>query len=408
MPELIYVSLARFPTEKAHGLQIAQNCEAFAGAGYDVRLWVSNRANTGAMNAIQDIYEHYGVEKTFAIERITGIDLYPYMGGAVKLERIAFYVHLLSYIIVLLLRLAFHKTDILYSRDAYLLFAIKLFFPQRLIAYEIHHLSPSKRGRWLEAWVAQRSAGVFALTQQLRQLLTELGVPPGKMQVEADGVRTARFAHLPGRKQARQQVGWPDDAFIVGFMGRLHIMGIDKGVGLLVDALAQCDDIVLALVGGPDAMALQFKQHWLNAGAAPERFLYSGQIAPQTVPVYLRTFDLCTMPYPRHEFFATYVSPLKLFEYMAVGGTVIASDLPAIAEVVTHGETGYLIPPEDTQALRQAIEILRADVPLREQIGNKARALVLAHYTWDARAKRIRAQLEHDTLSEGKQMGRQS
>ena len=60
MTRLIYIANVRLPTEKAHGLQITQNCEAFAGAGASVTLWAARRVNTPAMRRIPDIYAHYG------------------------------------------------------------------------------------------------------------------------------------------------------------------------------------------------------------------------------------------------------------------------------------------------------------------------------------------------------------
>ena len=70
MPKLHYISLMRLPTEKAHGLQIMQNCEAFAAAGNDVTLWVSRRWNTAEMRQISDPYAYYGVERNFKIRRV--------------------------------------------------------------------------------------------------------------------------------------------------------------------------------------------------------------------------------------------------------------------------------------------------------------------------------------------------
>ena len=69
-PKLHYISLMRLPTEKAHGLQIMQNCEAFAAAGNDVTLWVSRRWNTVEMRQISDPYAYYGVERNFKIRPV--------------------------------------------------------------------------------------------------------------------------------------------------------------------------------------------------------------------------------------------------------------------------------------------------------------------------------------------------
>ena len=61
MPELIYVANNRLPTEKAHGLQIAQMCEAFAQAGYRVTLVAPRRINTAEMRAAGPLWAHYAV-----------------------------------------------------------------------------------------------------------------------------------------------------------------------------------------------------------------------------------------------------------------------------------------------------------------------------------------------------------
>jgi glycosyltransferase involved in cell wall biosynthesis len=125
----------------------------------------------------------------------------------------------------------------------------------------------------------------------------------------------------------------------------------------------------------------------------PERFLLAGQVNPESVPAYLAAFDVCTMPFPWTEHFAYYASPLKLFEYMAVGGAIISSDLPAVAEVVRDGDSALLTPPGDVDALAAALRRLYDDPGLRARLGEKARQDA-AYYAWSARAARI---LQHIT-----------
>jgi glycosyltransferase involved in cell wall biosynthesis len=146
---------------------------------------------------------------------------------------------------------------------------------------------------------------------------------------------------------------------------------------------------VLALVGGPDEIAEELRQRWIELGQDESCFLYVGQVAPDRVPRILRTFDLCAMPFPWTPHFAYYASPIKLFEYMASGRAIVASDLPSIAEVVTDGESALLTPPSDVDALAEAIRRLRDDPALRQRLADNAHALVMESYTWDARAKAI-------------------
>lgn len=395
MPKMIYLAAVRFPTEKAHGLQIAQNCEAFANAGYDVELWTSNRRNTPDMNAITDSHAHYGVEANFTIARVPCIDLYPLMGGNTRLEQIAFYVQMVSFVLMTLWRLRATDYDIIYSRDEWVLAGLAFFITSDKLAYEAHQFFDGRVTRHLQRRVLQQTQHIMPLTAKLRaDFVDQHGADATRMLVAHDGIRAARFANMPSQAEARQQIGWDADAFIVGYVGRLHTMGMDKGVGWMAELLAELEGVSLGLVGGPDDMANELQTQWIANGADENRFLYAGQVKPSAVPTYLRALDVCAIPSPWTTRFAYYTSPLKLFEYMASGTVVAASGLLAIREVVTDGEHALLYPPEDAAAFVQAIIRLRDNPDLRQHLARQAQQLVMSHYTWLARAQAIKAHIE--------------
>jgi glycosyltransferase involved in cell wall biosynthesis len=93
-----------------------------------------------------------------------------------------------------------------------------------------------------------------------------------------------------------------------------------------------------------------------------------------------------------------WMSPMKLFEYMAHGKPIIAADLPAIREVLTDGETALLCEPGDVEAWRKAVERLRTDPDLRVVLGEAAFARLQRDYTWEGRARAVieRASAELD------------
>ena len=403
MPKLLYLSLMRFPTEKAHGLQIVHNCEAFANAGYDVRLWVSRRFNTPEMNAITNSYTHYGIERNFSITRIPCLDLYPLTFGRLFLEKIAFVLFVISMIVFVSIRLLFTRADVYYSRDEYLLFVLSWFLPRDKLAFEIHQFWSGRVNGWIQRKVVGRVGHVIAITPKLAEDVIQVhGAKPEKVLVAHDGIRAERFADMPTKAEARRKLGWSDTAFIVGFVGRLQMLNMDKGVGTLVDALAQVENVSLALVGGSDEAANALCEQWLSLGLPANHFLYAGQVKPDAVPLYLAAFDVCAMPHPFTRQFAYYTSPLKLFEYMAAGQAIVATDLPGWADVIQHEANALLFPPDDVDALTQAIQRLRDDAALRERLGQAARQRVMQHYTWAARAAAIRKHLERDRIGEGK------
>ncbi|MDE2635762.1 MAG: glycosyltransferase family 4 protein [Chloroflexota bacterium] len=402
MPKLIYISLMRLPTEKAHGLQIMQNCEAFADAGCDVTLWVARRWNTREMRAIIDPFAYYGIRATFKVRRIPCIDIFPLFPPESAGARLSFYLLQLSYALASLLLLPFTRADIFYSRDEFILTLLSRVKAKASLAYEAHQFPASGRGAALQAHVVSRVGSVIALTPRLREdLIRQRGADSARVIIAHDGIRRARFADIPDQAAARQQVGWPQEAFIVGYLGRLHTIGMDKGVGTLVEALAANEGACLALVGGPDDMAESLRRKWLALGLRAECFLYAGHVPPDQVALFLSAFDICAMPHPPTAQFSRYTSPLKLFEYMAAGRAIVASDLPAWSDVVADGETAVLVPPADAPAWSEAISRLRLDREMRARLGGRAREMVLEHYTWDVRAERILAHIRAERSQTG-------
>ncbi|MFN8378910.1 MAG: glycosyltransferase family 4 protein [Anaerolineae bacterium] len=388
-PRLIYIGNIRLPTEKAHGLQIVQNCEAFADNGADVSLWAAARQNTPELHNVTDVWAHYGVKQNFRLRRLPTIDLLVLASGQdTSLSRFIFRLQALTFALSMVIGALFTPADIYYSRDALIIALLSFIKPAHRLGYEAHSKAKGRAGLRLQQR-AIRHASVFATTGKLREELIAMGANPARAYVAHDGVRLDRFANLPARSEARAAFGWPENAFIVGYVGRLHTMSMDKGVGLLVDSLATVPGAALALVGGPDDQAEALRARWLGHGLPGDRFLYAGQVHPDRVAVALAALDVAAMPFPWTEHFAFYASPIKLFEYMAAGCAIVASDLPSTAEVVRSGETALLVPPSDGEALAEAIIRLKAELALRQSLGEAARALVLAEYTWDGRAQHI-------------------
>lgn len=386
--KLLYIANARIPTEKAHGLQIMQNCEALADAGADVTLWAARRMNTPELRAVDDVWAHYGVKRNFELRRVPCLDLQsPATDRHFILRRGAFFLQYATYLLMLIIWLLSARADIYYTRDLPAALLAIWLKPRSKVGYEPHRLSKSGIGGWLQKQAARRANAVFPVTPHLANELIQRGA--ARVHIAHDGIRRERFENMPDQQAARAKIGWSVDAFIVGYIGRLHTMSMDKGVGTLIQALRQVDGASLALVGGPDDMAEKLRQQWLAYGLPAGRFLYAGQVRPDSVPLYLSAFDMCAMPFPWTEHFAYYASPIKLFEYMASGRAIVASDLPSTADVVRDGESALLVPPGDVDSLAQAITRLRDDPALRQTLATCAREIVLAHYTWEARAKMI-------------------
>jgi len=114
---------------------------------------------------------------------------------------------------------------------------------------------------------------------------------------------------------------------------------------------------------------------------------FSGAVNPDQVPRLLASMDVAVAPYPDRKDF--YFSPLKVYEYMAAGLPVVASEVGQLKDLIHHGKNGLLYTPGDHEMLAAMIDRLYRDSFLRTQIGRAGYQMVMADYTWDTLLQRI-------------------
>lgn len=410
--KFLYLSNARLPSPMAHGLQIIQNCEAFAdqttdGLPVEVTLCIPHAPRTATSAATSaatdDLWRFYGVKRNFEVRRLPCINLLHLATPDSLLYRLLFYLQYGSFSLIATLASLFTAADVVYSRDPLMVVLVGLtrwMRPGRRLVYEVHQSADGIFGRRLQRWALRLSDLAAAITGPLRDKLDGLQTgsrSPTPIIVAHDGIRRARFEHLPTRDDARQQPGIPPDAFIIGYVGRLKTLGMSKGLDTLIEAISQIDQtdtpsVTLIVVGGPEEMIDGYRAQWADCGLPEDHFRYMGQVSADHVPPYLAACDVLAMPLPYTEHFAHYASPIKLFEYMAAGASgavMITTDFPAWADVIQHEQHALLFPASDTAAMAEAIQRLRDDPALRQRLSQAAAARVFKDYTWDARAAKI-------------------
>jgi glycosyltransferase involved in cell wall biosynthesis len=141
-------------------------------------------------------------------------------------------------------------------------------------------------------------------------------------------------------------------------------------------------------VGGTPADVAAFEAFLAREGL--ERVRLAGYVPPGAVPLWLAAADALALPNSGAETIsARYTSPLKLFEYMAAGRPVVASDLPSLREVLADGVNARLVPPDSPAGLARGLLEVLDDPDLGARLASRARADV-AGRTWDARARAVR------------------
>jgi len=172
---------------------------------------------------------------------------------------------------------------------------------------------------------------------------------------------------------------------MVAYTGHLYSW---KGAHALARASRLLPDgVEVCIVGGTPADLVSFRR--FVAEERLDRVRVIGHVPPKDVPTWLAAADVLALPNSgRESISARYTSPLKLYEYMASGRPIVASDLPSLREALTHGENAWFVAPDNPAALAAGISAILDDPARAGKMAERARKSVQGH-TWTVRAERI-------------------
>jgi glycosyltransferase involved in cell wall biosynthesis len=415
---ILYFADIRFPIERANGIQTMETCHALARRGHFVSLVV--RPDTESPS--RDPFGYYGLPliARFSIETV------PLSGPAVA--RRAGYIAFAAGRI-----LGRSRADIVMTRDLGVASAL-LRIPKRLrpaIVYESHGYAPDvaaalpglvatakpaapgklERLARREAFVWRSAEGYVTITHGLAAELRERFGERPHLSVVPDGTRVASAdrAQSPESRVPNSESRVPNSESRapspesrvpspeprvsavkaqVTYAGHLYAW---KGVDVLLEALARLEGVRGVIVGGherePDLGRL--RELAKSLGIA-DRVRFTGLVTPPEVAAHLREADALVLPNPASAISTRFTSPLKLFEYMAAGRPIVASDLPAIREVLRHEQNALLVAPGDPDALAAAVRRLLDDRALADRLARAAHEAA-GEYSWDKRAERLEA-----------------
>ena len=380
---ITYVTQTRFPTEKAHGNQVAQVCHALAALGHDVTLV----APTVGSATGKEAYAYYGLPQSFDIVHPGSFDA---LRSRLVPGKLSFAVSMWSYRRVLKKYLRAHPAELLYARSHTVLpTLLKTGIP---VVLELHALPTVLRRRFVR--LCNRCSLVVCLTSLQKKTLNDWGVRLGKIVVEADGVDLHRFAKLPPAAAARKEWGVPGSAPVVGYAGSLITRNtVEKGVGEFVAALAHLKQkgvkAVGLIAGGPDVWKHDYEMQAHASGLTKDDIRFLGHLPPMDIPRVIAAFDVCVYPAPAsdNDYFLRDTSPLKLFEYLASGRPIACADLPPLHDVVDPSLVRFCT-PGDAQSLAGAISWLLAHPDKAGEMGKKGKDVVKKH-SWEERMKRV-------------------
>ena len=240
--------------------------------------------------------------------------------------------------------------------------------------FEVHDVEQLRREGYLNKLVAGCKKGIVTrllpISMAAGEALEQAGAPARRIMVVPCGVEYQRFSSIKA----------PDIRAMkspkIMYIGRISM---DRGLEIFIHLARQrAGDIYLIGEIENGEELLRREQGIRYISSQPHKY----------VPSWYEKCDIVLLPYQPILSTSTWFSPLKLFEAMAAGRPIVASDLKPIREVLTHGRTGLLVRPDDPEEWLKAVNTLKNHPEMAVALGKRARE-VARSYSWDARAMKL-------------------
>ena len=363
---LRYVSTIELPSSLANRIQILQVSDAFSHRVNDFALFVRSYKNLARVRKEYAIGS-FRIEQ-FRVQRIPGFQAVQYLFKVMK-------------------KLRGERPDFIYVREPILAAVLSLFYN---VVFELHKKDDTFIEKVCYFILSKRVRGIITVNKNLNKVFKRYGCQ-APVRAEPDGVVIENFSLSGTKDKYRKKCGLPKGKSIIGYVGRLTTMGVDKGFEHVLRALnvlkSKRKDFIFLNVGVLPSERAGLEESTRKHGLS-DLVVMREYVPFKDVPLYLKSCDVLIIPYPWTEHFAYYMSPLKLFEYMASGVPIVSSDLPAIKQILENGKNGVLYTHDDDAAFANALDRVLSDSSFSSKIAGQARKDV-EHYTWDNRAKRI-------------------
>jgi glycosyltransferase involved in cell wall biosynthesis len=366
---LIFIFNSRLPTPRAHGIQVAAMSEAFAASGIETEIWLPKIPN----DISEDIFSYYKIQRIFQIRQLKSLSLNNVFFPAGLIYRVRY----LTFLISVLLKPK-RPTDIFFTRHPEIAWCLSL-LGYRVI-FELHNWIAKKKK--INRILLKKVFLIVATTNLIKEELIKSGFIQDKILVAPHGVELSKFMIDLPKAETRHRLGWPLDKKIIVYTGHLYDR---KGVQTIIAAAKQLpSDYQIYLIGGLPSDIAKIKA----ATADIETILVLGSKKHEEIPFCLQAADILLIANSSQDQVESYyTAPLKLFEYLASGRPIVASDVPALREFLTP-DLAVLVQPDQPVKMAKALISLAQDA--NRQAGYAQRGQQLArNFNWASRAQKI-------------------
>lgn len=366
---ITYVSDKIFPSRAANSVNIMKMCEAFSSNGHEVVLLAPDHPDEEA--GVKNIFDFYGVEESFEVEKLH----FPELTGR------TYYYGLLAS-----LKAKRDGAEVVYTRFIVAAFFSVLFGLK--VIFEAHEPETNfiRPNQFLFRRLAKgkKVDRLIVITEALERYYR-------KHYPQFDDIHVAPDAADPPDENLRSKDfdDSQDYELTVGYIGHLYK---GKSMEVISNLAVRSPGSRFHIVGGTKE-DIEYWKEKLDT----DNVVFHGFVPHKEIYKYSKGCDVLLAPYQKKvtghgdgkSNLVDWMSPLKIFEYMAVGKPIVASDLPVLREVLEDQVNALLVSPDKVGEWEAALKDLRENPDLRSRLGGNARADFEESFTWEARAENV-------------------
>jgi len=247
----------------------------------------------------------------------------------------------------------------------------------------VRSLTFKKLAAKIEAWIFKNATGLVFISTRFKEVAEQAYGEIANSVVSPNAADLDKFIIDETSGLALRSKLGIENKVVLGYVGAfVHWHGIDWFVDLACQKLKETPDLVLLLVG--DGVAFEgIKNRVIEAGVESQVIL-PGKVPHHEVSSFLSAMDLGILPDSND-----YGSPMKLFEFMAMGKGMIAPDFSPIAEVVQDNATSWLFPASNKQACIDKVFEIVNDRVAHQEVGKNARSYIENERQWKHNAEQL-------------------
>jgi glycosyltransferase involved in cell wall biosynthesis len=247
------------------------------------------------------------------------------------------------------------------------------------LVFDAHLLSDT----WKDRFVLSHCDAIIATSLVLASHIKMIGIAESIISTVLGGVNLDAYQKLTSSdiSKLRKSLNIENSSRIIGYVGGFTTMGMDKGLGVLIEAFKYLPiDYSLLLVGGNKRDFEEYQTLVAKKGLQ-NRCMLVGQIDSETVPLYQMVCDILVIPYPDKPHFSRYGFPMKVFEYLATNKTVVYSNLKIISDVLHQYPQCHAFMADEVQSLVSTIQTVQKSL--------ENSTMSIEQFSWNEKAKNI-------------------